>query len=176
MVPQDNIWQDLGRLSRILGMLLTIVGGFTIAFEGFLYSNIPPADGFIQADAIVLSHEQRGTFREPAFALTIQYMVEIEGTPTPIHSGRRVEFEYYNALADGDSVLIEYNPQDPFEWRMQEHFLQNSLNDYALGVLMVALGILSGALPTLIRLAAREDDFQQAIQQEHIKPKKGSMV
>jgi len=167
IIQQHNIWRDKRQVSRIIGALLTIAGGLVVAFESFFYMRLPPSDGFIRAEATVLSHEQRGTFREPAFSLTLQYRIKVENEPeTQIRSGRRVQFEVYYALEDGETVMIEYNPHDPFEWRVTYHFSRSAINDYALGVIMITLGLFSITLPTIIRLASREDDFGKPIDEE----------
>ena len=167
MIAQDNIWRDMRRASRIIGALLLIVGGLVIAFQGFLYDMLPPADGFVRVDAEVITLEQRGTFREPAFSITLAYRVtKPDGTIEEFRSGRRVEFEVFNTLAQGDTVTIDYNPKDPYEWRLTDDFSQNKLSDYALGLLMVVFGGFSLIFPAIVRLASREDDFSYQQQTE----------
>ncbi|MDQ7035397.1 MAG: DUF3592 domain-containing protein, partial [Anaerolineae bacterium] len=159
MVAQDNIWRDIRRASRIIGALLTIVGGLVIAFQGFATDMLPPADGFVRADAIITRIEQRGTFRDPTFAITLAYTVtDTDGRSEDLRSGKRVEFDVYDALSEGETVTIGYNPSDPYEWRLLADFHSNNkLNDYALGLLMVLFGGFSLIFPTIVRLASRED-------------------
>lgn len=167
MIAQDNIWRDMRRASRMIGALLLIVGGLVIAFQGFLDDMLPPADGFVRVDAEVVTLEQRGTFREPAFSITLAYSVtKPDGTIEEFRSGRRVEFEVFNTLSQGATVTIDYNPKDPYEWRLTDDFSQNELSDYALGLLMVVFGGFSLIFPAIVRLASREDDF--SYQQETV--------
>jgi hypothetical protein len=162
MIAQENIWRDMRRASRIIGAILTIVGGLVIAFQGFLADMLPPADGFVRVNAVVTTLEERGTFREPAFSVTLAYTVSHpDGETVEFRSGRRVDFLAYNALAKGDIVRIDYNPADPYEWRLTQNFETGKLNDYALGLLMILLGAFSLIFPTIARLASREDDFSQ---------------
>jgi hypothetical protein len=161
MMTHDNIWRDVRRVSRIIGALLTIVGGLVIVFQGFLYDVLPPPDGFVRVEAVVTSLEQRGTFREPAFSITLAYPVTAkDGNTQELRSGRRVDFDVFNVLSEGAKVTIEYNPADPYEWRLMDDFGSSKLNDYALGLLMVIIGGFSLAFPMIIRLASREDDFR----------------
>lgn len=174
MVAQDNIWRDIRRASRIIGALLTIVGGLVIAFQGFAMDMLPPADGFVRVEAVVTTLEQRGTFVDPAFAITLGYTVtNADGDIENLRSGRRVEFDVYNALSEGEVIIIDYNPTDPYEWRLMADFNDNNkLNDYALGLLMVLLGGFSLIFPTIVRLASREDDFRY-IEETQTKEQKG---
>ena len=172
MMTQDNIWRDVRRVSRIIGALLTITGGLVLVFQGFLYDVLPPADGFVRTEAEITSLEQRGTFREPAFSMILAYTVtDTEGNTRELRSGQRVDYDVFVALTNGAEVTIEYNPADPYEWRLVDDFSNSKLNDYALGLLMIMFGGFSLAFPMIVRLASREEDFRYPEETQTKEPK-----
>lgn len=162
MMGQGKFWRDVRWVTRLIGALLTIVGGAFIIFQAFLTDVLPLSDGFVRAGAIVTKIEQRGTFQEPTFAIILQYNVTNTdfGVIESLRSIRQVDFEAYSTLSEGDRVRINYNPLDPYEWRLMEDFDVNPMEDYAVGLLLILLGLLLLTLPTIIRLASREDDFR----------------
>ncbi|MEL7432587.1 MAG: DUF3592 domain-containing protein [Chloroflexota bacterium] len=152
---------ELRHIARVLGAMLMVSGGLALLLQGYVGNIFPPTAGFVESEAIVVSRERTGTFREPGFLLTLLYTASDEnGMTEEIRSGHRVEFEQYFDLAEGDSVEIHYNPADPYEWRL---VAQDSISEYGLGLLMVILGCLSLAFPALISWASRQDDFESDI-------------
>jgi hypothetical protein len=161
MLTQDNMWRDMRRASRIIGAVLTMVGGFVIAFQSFLSAKLPPMDGFTRVEATVIQLDKRGTFREPTFQITLVFPVtQADGSVKEHRSGRKVDFAVFDALSKGDRVKIDYNTHNPYEWRLIDDFYKDELSDYALGLLMILLGSFSLVFPTIVRLASREDDFR----------------
>jgi len=152
---------ELRHIARVLGALLMVFGGLALLLQGYAGNIFPPATGFVENDAVVVSKERTGTFREPGFLVTLVYTVTDEkGITEEIRSGHRVEFEQYFQLTEGDAVEIHYNPANPHEWRMVS---EDSISEYGLGLLMVILGCLSLAFPALISWASRQDDFEADI-------------
>lgn len=150
---------ELRGASRTIGALLTIVGGLVMLFQAYLVHVLPPADGFQETTAIVSNLEQTGTFREPAFLVSLIYAASNDnGLVEDVRSGRRVEFEIYHTLSEGDEVQIHYNPQDLFEWRLIVP--DSKLNDYGLGLAMLIFGIFSLAFPWIVRWGSRQQDFE----------------
>jgi hypothetical protein len=150
--------QELREVSRMLAALLTIVGGIVMLFQTYLVYLLPPADGFQETTAIVSNLEQTGTFREPAFLVSLSYTVSIDGLAEEMRSGRRVDFEIYHTLSKGDEVQIHYNPQDPFEWRLIVS--DSKLSDYGLGLIMLIFGMFSLTFPRIVRWGSRQQDFE----------------
>lgn len=149
---------ELRRASRTIGALLTIVGGLVMLFQAYLIHVLPPVDGFQETTAIVGNLEQTGTFREPAFLVSLVYTVfDDNDLVEDVRSGRRVEFEIYHTLSEGDEVQIHYNPQDPFEWRLIVP--DSKLSDYGLGLAMLIFGVFSITFPWLVRWGSRQQDF-----------------
>lgn len=152
---------DFPRLARIIGALLTIVGGVALLFQAVGDDILPPPNGYHETRAEVVDRTRRGTFREPAFSVTLLYPVTADdGDRDMIRSGRRVPFEVYNALSETAYVTIHYNPDDPFEWQIEDRpSYSGSPGPYAFGVLMIAIGLFVLLLPVILRVALRYEDF-----------------
>jgi hypothetical protein len=161
---------EFPRLARLIGALLTIVGGVALLMQTVGDEILPPPDGYREARAEVVDRTRRGTFQEPAFSVTLAYPAlrppenatasSAESSPEMIRSGRRVPFETYYALSEGQQVTIHYNSDDPFEWRLEVHpAYSGTPGPYAFGVLMIVIGLFVLALPVILRLALRDDEF-----------------
>jgi len=146
---------ELRRMARVIGALLVMSAGLVLMFQAYLAEILPPADGFIETRATVIEKERRGTFREPAFELTLEYTIADQNLMV---SSRRVDFDTYNALLEGDTVTIHYNLDDYFEWRII--LRSDRLSDYGLGLLMVVFGLFSLFFPLIVSWASRESDFE----------------
>jgi hypothetical protein len=150
---------ELRRIARLLGAILVLTGGIVLLMQSYLFDVLPPAEGFIDARAVVLHLERTGTFQDPAFLVTLSYQVIHEdGISSPMRSGRRVPYEQYRSLTIGDEVQIHYNPRDPFEWRLIQP--NNTISEYGLGLLMFIFGALSLSLPVILAWASRQKDFE----------------
>lgn len=147
--------------SRWLAASLIAVGLLLILYRAvFVYVLMPQPAGQVQVQAIVTNREQRGTFQEPAFSITLGYVVEESGDE--IRSGQRVSFEDYQALAVGDAVMIAYDSRDPYRWELLGDPTQVSLRDLAPGILIALAGVFVLASPAVLRHASREEDFEHA--------------
>jgi len=152
---------ELRQLSRNIGALLLVFGGLALILQSFWADVLPPPDGFMEVQAVVMNKEQRGTFQDPLFSVTLAYDIEsTNGAMEELRSGRRVPLEVYYALSEGQLVTTYYNPSDTFEWRLNLDLTDNSLEDYALGIIMMVFGGFSLIFPTIVRWASREEDFQ----------------
>ena len=160
VAPSIN-WRELRRISRTIGALLTIVGGVVVLLQIGLGGWLPVPQGFDSVSAVVTSREQVGTFQNPAFLVTLQYTTESATVGELLRSGRRVEYELYRNLPQGTEVTIQYNVDNPFEWRITRTPVPPTVSDYGLGLLMIVLGSFSLVFPFIVRLASREDDFVQ---------------
>ena len=150
---------ELRQIARILGAILFLTGGIVLVLQSYLFDVLPPADGFIDAQAVVVDLKRTGTFQEPAFLVTLEYSVtNANGTSEIMRSGLRVPYEEYRSLSIGDEVQIHYNPRDLFEWRLI--LPNNTLSEYGLGLLMFIFGALSLSLPPIIAWASRQKDFE----------------
>lgn len=151
---------ELRRIARFLGAILVLTGGIVLLMQSYMFDVLPPAEGFMDARAVVLQLERTGTFQEPAFLVTLNYQVtEADGTIREMRSGRRVAYEQYRSLTIGDAVQIHYNPRDPFEWRLIQAN-NNTISEYGLGLLMFIFGALSLSLPIILGWASRQKDFE----------------
>jgi len=148
---------ELFNIGRTLGALLVIFGGLALILQAYFVELIPPRNGFVTSQATVLDLEQTGSFQEPGFMVTLEYSVEHESSDT-IRSARRVAFEQYYDLAIGQVINIHYNPDNVAQWRIDS--LNNELNQYGLGFLMIIFGVLSLSFPILISWASRQEDFE----------------
>jgi len=150
---------DLNNIARILGALLVLFGGIALILQAYLVDLLPPQGGFIEAQAMVITRERTGTFQEPAFLVTVSYdVVDDAGNTEEFRSGQRIDFEQYFELSEGDVVTINYDPRDPYDWRIDDN--DNQLSAYGLGALMILFGVLSLAFPALINWASRREDFE----------------
>ncbi len=161
---------EFPRLARLIGALLTIVGGVALLMQTVGDEILPPPDGYRETRAEVVDRTRRGTFQDPAFSVTLTYPAlrppqnatasDTDATPETIRSGRRVPFETYYALSEGQQVTIHYKTDDPFEWRLEARPAYSSTpGPYAFGVLMIVIGLFVLALPVILRLALRDDEF-----------------
>jgi hypothetical protein len=159
-VPQNP---DTGflRLARIAGVLLVLAGIVSLLLPTVEHDILPPAEGYVETNAELVKKSRRGTFQEPAFSITLMYTItQPDNTTETIRSGRRVPFQTYNALSETRQVTIHYNPDDPFEWRLEAYPVRQGLpGPYAPGVLTLAVGLFLVALPAIMRLALRYEDF-----------------
>ncbi len=158
MIAPAIDWRELQRLARIIGAWLLTVGGVALIVQPQWTHNLPPPDGYAVAHAYIMNKEQRGTFQSPSFSVTLAYRATSDDAT--IRSGRRVPFEVYHALAEGDTMTIHYDVNNPYVWVPADSYGAQSLNDYVLGILMIVFGLFSLAFPKIISLASREDDFQ----------------
>lgn len=150
---------ELRQASRVLGALLMIVGGAMMLFQTYLVHILPPADGFQETTALVTKLERVGTFRNPAFLVSLSYPISDEDGETQRMIGsQRVDFEIYYTLSEGDSVQIHYNAENPFDWYFVR--IDNSLSDYALGLIMLIFGLFSLIFPVIVRWGSRQEDFE----------------
>lgn len=157
VAPSIN-WRELRSISRTIGSLLTIVGGLVLLVQIGLGDLTPVPQGYQSETAKVFSREQVGTFQNPAFLVTLEYDISNE----IIRSGRRVDYELYRSVPTGTEVTIQYNMNDPFEWRITRSPQATTFSDYGIGLLMVIIGGFSLVFPSIVRLASREEDFVQA--------------
>lgn len=150
---------ELRQASQVLGALLLIVSGVVMLIQTYLVTILPPEDGFYETTATVVTLERTGTFRYPAFLVSLSYQAyDKDGQQEEIRSGQRVEFEIYHALSKGDEVQIHYNPDDVYDWRLV--MKDRKLEHYALGLIMLLLGIIAICLPSLLRWGSRQRDFE----------------
>lgn len=150
---------ELRRIARVLGAILVLTGGIVLLLQSYLFDVLPPVAGYLEARAQVINLERKGTFQEPAFLVTLSYIVpNNDGTSHELRSGLRVAYEEFRSLSIGDEVEIHYNPNDPFQWRLI--LPNNTISEYGLGLLMFIFGALSLSLPPIIGWASRQKEFE----------------
>jgi hypothetical protein len=150
---------ELLRISRIIGSLLSFVTGLVLIAQTFIIDLVPPPAGYAEAQAVVAAKYQRGTFIEPAFSVTLEYQIlHKNGDHQQIRSGLRVDFEEYFRITVGETLRIHYDTNNPYTWQIIRQ--KSGPRDYALGILMGLIGLLSLLFPMIISLASRQKDFE----------------
>jgi len=159
--PLTN-WR-MGKRGLQVGGFVLILIGFWWLFGDTLAIYVSPQRGLITREATVISLDQRGTFQEPAFSVTLSYDVEDEsGTMTTIRSGQRVEYSTYARLSLDDVVMIRFDPIAPHEWTLlalpEDNLFTHKMIPAA--ALMIG-GLLLMLLPWLLRVGSRAGDFER---------------
>lgn len=160
-VPESyQQWIVFRRVAWGLGCAIFMLSGLSVLWQTVAADFLPPLDGYVQTQAVVTSVQQRGTFRNPSFSVTLAYDVPTqENTFEELRSGQRVPFEAYNVLAEGDVITVYYDPDNVYNWRLSSSLHNQTADFYAWEFLLMVIGVFVIATPMLLRFALRMDDF-----------------
>lgn len=153
-------WMVFRRVAAAMGSLIFLLSGLSVLWQVVAADFLPPVDGYIQTQAVVTATQQRGTFQNPAFSLTLAYDVpSTDGSVVELRSGQRVPFDAYNALAEGDVITIYYDPDDVYNWRLSSSLQSQTIEFYTWEFLLMVVGVFIVTSPMLLRFALRMDEF-----------------
>ncbi len=156
---RSRFWQ---RVTQVVGVMMVITALLWI-FGQVMPVYVPPQRGLIVEEATVSSREQRGTFLEPAFSITLSYEVtEPDGARTNIRSGERVDYDTYSRLNVGDVVMIQFDPVNPHDWSIITIPGSVRVNEVIPALVVLILGLLVAIFPWLMRLGSRAGDFESS--------------
>lgn len=157
MNTPHGLWQRIPQGVGVLMVITALVWFFGQVMPVYL----PPQRGLIVEEAAVNSLGQRGTFLDPAFAVTLSYEVaEPDGTMTTIRSGQRVDYDTYSRLEVGDTVMIQFDPVNPHDWSIITIPGAIHVNQIIPAAVLLILGLLVAIFPWLMRLGSRAGDFE----------------
>lgn len=149
---------ELKRLIRIMAASLLFVSGSVLILQARYATVFPPIPGHVQTKGTVLLRQLVGTFKDPAFFVTVSFnALGTDGTTYELRSGQRVSYDQYHALQVGDHIALQYDANNPYNWQLIP--TGDTVSQYGLGVFMMMMGIFGLTLPSLINWAVRQDDF-----------------
>lgn len=159
MNTPPNRWRFGKRLAQVGGLVMVMIGLVWILGQSFAVY-VSPQRGLITAEATVISLDQRGTFQEPAFSITLSYPLAAGEGTTTIRSGKRVDYATYSRLALDDVVTVRFDPVAPHEWTLLTP-ITDPIRSLIPAAALIAGGLLLALFPWMLRLGSRAGDFER---------------